>query len=162
MSNKTLTEYSIPSLPRDGYLTYPLNISQDPRDEKVLWFSEWNTDKVGMINGHVPIPFTINLDDARITLHKGKDVAVEMKIPSNPSHPETITLNASSTITPTAELGNLGVKFSSNMVNTSSDNDIKISILDNGVLPGNYTLGISASNGLVTSTRFIDLTVSDK
>ncbi len=161
LSNKTLTEYSIQSLPHDGYLTYPLNISQDPRDEKILWFSEWNTDKIGMINGHVPISFTIHLDDTRIILHQDKSVVVNMDIPSN-EHPETIFLNASSTITPTAELGNLDVKFSSNMVNTSHDNDIKISILDNGVLPGNYTLGLSASNGLVTNTKFIDLTISDK
>jgi streptogramin lyase len=104
ISNKTLTEYSIPSLPRDGYLTYPLNISQDPHDEKILWFSEWNTDKVAMINGHVLIPFTLNLNDTRITLHKDRGVIVGMKISANPSNQETITLNASSTITTTSEL----------------------------------------------------------
>src|SRR5579872_2420991 len=67
LSSKTLVEYSIPSLPKDGYLTYPLNISQDPHDEKVLWFSEWNTDKIGMVNGHVTIPFGINLNATQVT-----------------------------------------------------------------------------------------------
>ncbi len=159
--NKTLTEYSIPSLPKDGYLTYPLNISQDPHDEKILWFSEWNTDKIGVINGHVSIPFELHLDTTHITLSPGKTVTVGMKILGNVLH-SSLSLNASSTITPTAELGNLTVQFSSNVVDMSSSNEIQILLRDRGIAPGNYTVGMSASDGLVTTTRFLDLAVEDK
>ena len=156
-SNGTLTEYYIPSLPKDGYLTYPLNISQDPHDEKILWFSEWNTDKIAMINGHTPIPFEINLNSTHVTLGHGKTGVIDLKIKGNFSG--MLYLNASSTVTPTAELGNLTVKFSSNAVGASNDDKIRLSITDDGVAPGNYTVGISASNGLVSTTRFIDLSI---
>src|SRR5574340_229819 len=142
-SNDTLTEYFIPSLPKDGYLTYPLNISQDPHDEKILWFSEWNTDKIAMVNGHIPIPFEINLNSTHITLGPGKTGVLGLKIKGDFSGP--LYLNASSTITPTAELGNLTVKFSSNIVNTSNDNSVRLFITNNGVAHGNYTVGIRAS-----------------
>lgn len=156
-SNDTLTEYFIPSLPKDGYLTYPLNISQDPHDEKILWFSEWNTDKIAMINGHTPIPFDLNLNSTHITLGHGKTGVIDLKIKGNFSGP--LYLNASSTITPTAELGNLTVKFSSNTVNTSNDNAVRLFITNNGVAPGNYTVGIRAYDGFVSTTKFLDLSI---
>ncbi|SHO45976.1 exported hypothetical protein [Nitrosotalea sinensis] len=161
VSNKTLTEYEIPSLPNDGYLTYPLNIAQDQHDEKILWFSEWNTDKIGMINGHASLPFEINLNATHVVVDKNRNAVIEMTIPAS-KNPETLVLNASSTITPTAELGNLTVKFLPNMVNTSHDNVISILVTNGGVAPGDYTLGLSASDGLVTSTKFVGLTVYDK
>lgn len=158
-SNGTLTEYFIPSLPKDGYLTYPLNISQDPHDEKILWFSEWNTDKIAMINGHTPIPFELNLNSTHITLGHGKTSVIDLNIKGSFSGP--LNLNASSTITPTAELGNLTVKFSSNTVNVADGNVVRLYIADNGVAPGNYTVGISASNGFVGTTKFLDLSISN-
>ncbi|MDE1831087.1 Vgb family protein [Candidatus Nitrosotalea okcheonensis] len=157
--NKTLTEYSIPSLPKDGYLTYPLNISQDPMDEKILWFSEWNTDKIGVINGHVTIPFTINLNTTEMTLRYHDANVVDLKITGDTHSSDRIFLNASSSITPTAELGNLTVGFSSNVVTLPHDNIIHLSIRNDGVAPGNYTVGISASDGLVTTTKFFGLSI---
>ena len=158
-SNGTLTEYFIPSLPKDGYLTYPLNISQDPHDEKILWFSEWNTDKIAMINGHTPIPFELNLNSTHITLGHGKTGVIDLNIKGSFSGP--LHLNASSTITPTAELGNLTVNFSSNVVNVLDGNVVRLYITDNGVAPGNYTVGISASDGFVGTTKFLDLSISN-
>ncbi|MGI0066025.1 MAG: virginiamycin B lyase family protein [Nitrosotalea sp.] len=160
--NKTLTEYSIPSLPKDGYLTYPLNISQDPLDEKTLWFSEWNTDKVGVINGHVSVPFEINLNSTQMTLSPFSTPVVDLKIMGDAHGSNPIFLNASSSITPTAELGNLIVKFSSHVVTLPHDASIQVSMSDDGVAPGNYTVGISASDGLVTTTKFLDLSVLTK
>ena len=157
VSNKTLVEYSIPSLPKDGYLTYPLNISQDPHDEKTLWFSEWNTDKVGVIDGNVPIPFELNLNTTQIVLSHNKTGVVDLKIIGNAHYSELLSLNASSSITPTAELGNLTVKFSSNVVDPSHDGIVKLFLNNGGVTPGNYTVGISASDGFVTKTKFLDL-----
>lgn len=162
LSNKTLIEYSIPSLPKDGYLTYPLNLSQDPHDEKILWFSEWNTDKVGMINGHAIIPFEINLNTTQITLGHGKTGIVDLEIKGDAHSSGKLYLNASSSITPTAELGNLTVSFSSNVVDASRDNTVKLLIDGDKVSPGNYTVGISASDGYATKTKFLDLSVQNK
>ena len=160
IKNNTLTEYSILSVPKDGYLTYPLNISQDPKDEKIVWFSEWNTDKVGMIDGHIPIPFKIVPSTRHIVLSSSApDYTMDISILGNSENSNTISLNASSSITSTAELGNLTVKFLPNLVDVSHDQKVMVSIRDGGVAPGNYTLGISASDGYVTKTEFLDLSV---
>ncbi len=163
LENKTLTEYTIPSVPTDGYITYPLNISQDPHDEKILWFSEWNTDKVAVINGHIPVPFEITSSKKEIVLSSDKtDDTINLEIQGGVRSPNTILLNASSSITPTAELGNLTVGFASDVVNLLHDQQVLASIHNGGVLPGNYTVGISASDGYVTKTVFLDLTILKK
>lgn len=156
VSDKTLIEYAIPSLPKDGYLTYPLNISQDPHDEKILWFSEWNTDKVGVVDGNMPIPFDLDFNTTQIVLSHNKTSVVDLTITGNSHYSDTLSLNASSSITPTAELGNLTVQFSSNVVN-SSHGIVHLFLNGNRVNPGNYTVGISASDGFVTKTKFLDL-----
>lgn len=156
VSNKTLIEYNIPSLPKDGYLTYPLNISQDPRDEKILWFSEWNTDKVGVVDGNLPISFDLGLNTTHVVLNHGKTSVVDMTIIGASHYSNTLSLNASSSITPTAELGNLTVQFSSNVASPSHDR-IHVFLDGSRVNPGNYTVGLSASDGFVTKTKFLDL-----
>ncbi|NHH98505.1 hypothetical protein DYY66_1847 [Candidatus Nitrosotalea sp. FS] len=158
VSNKTLIEYDIPSLPKDGYLTYPLNISQDPHDEKILWFSEWNTDKVGVVDGNMPIPFDLDLNATKVVLSHNKIGVVDVTITGASHYSDTISLNASSSITPTAELGNLTVQFSSNVA-SPSHGIIHVSLNGSSVNPGNYTVGLSASDGFVTKTKFLDLRV---
>jgi hypothetical protein len=159
LENLTLTEYSIPSVPKDGYLTYPLNVSQDPRDEKILWFSEWNTDKVGVINGHIPVPFEIIPSKKSIRLsHNTPDDMINLEIRGHLSSP--VILNASSSITSTAELGNLGAKFSSDVLDLTHDRQVVLSLHDGGVAPGNYTVGVGASDGYVTKTVFLDLIIT--
>ena len=158
ISNKTLIEYTIPSLPKDGYLTYPLNISQDPHDEKVLWFSEWNTDKVGVVDGNMPIPFDLDLNATQIVLSHNKTSVVDMTITGTSYYSDTLSLNASGSITPTAELGNLIVQFSSNLSNPPHG-ITRVFLNGSRVNPGDYTVGISASDGFVTKTKFLDLHV---
>ena len=161
--NQTLTEYTIPSLPPDGYLTYPLNISEDLHNEKILWFSEWNTDKVAMINGHVKVPFEIITKTKQITLGPNKpDGIIDLKINTNSNYSTSLQLKTSSSITPTAELGNLEARFSSSAVSPTQNNNIRLFLHDGGVSPGNYTLGISASDDFVTKTTFLNLSISNK
>lgn len=159
VSNKTLTEYLIPSLPKDGYLTYPLNISQDPLDEKILWFSEWNTDRIGVVNGHVAVPFEINLNATQITLKSQSTKVVDLQVVNYMHGSNQLFFNASSSITPTAALGNLSIQFSSNAMTLSHNSTVQLTMRDGGVDPGNYTVGISVSDGMVTTTKFIDLSI---
>ena len=159
--NETMTEYLVPSTPKDGDITYVLNISQDPRDEKILWFSEWNTDKIGVINGHIPVPVKITPEKNSIVLDSKKtDDTFNLKISSDTHPASTVFLNASSSITPTAELGKLDVKFSHGIVDLSHDSQVLVSVHNGGVLPGNYTLGISASDGYAIKTVFLNLMIS--
>jgi hypothetical protein len=126
----------------------------------MLWFSEWNTDKVGVIDGNIPIPFKILPSTKKIVLSStNPDYSLDITIQGNSGHPNTVSLNASSSITSTAELGNLTVRFLPDIVDLSDDQKVKLLVHDGGVAPGNYTLGISISDGYVTKTEFLDLSI---
>ena len=160
--NKTLTEYEIPSRPADGYLVYPLNIASVPYDGKQLWFSEWNTDKFGMVNGTILPPFDIHSEVDKIILNNdsSKQQVFDVDISKNGFvKNNTIFLNASSSILDTAALGNLTVKFSDNVVDLTKIHAVQVVLQNNSVSPGNYTLGISASDGIITKTIFFDLQI---
>jgi len=160
--NKTMIEYNIPSRPNDGYLTYPLNISTDPRDENILWFSEWNTDKIGKINGHVEVPFSISVDTNQVLLNNdaSKETVVNLDVHGqSPYSTNHVFLNASSSIAPAAGFGDIDVKISPDVLDLSSGNTSQLILRNYSALPGNYTLGISVSNGLVGKTIFLNLIV---
>ena len=161
--NKTLTEYEIPSKPADGYLVYALNIANDPADSKKLWFSEWNTDKFGMINGNVPIPFDIHSKTNKIILDanqlKQQTINIEISKNNITNADNMISFTASSSIQANAGLGNLDVKFSNDKVDLTKTNQVQVLLQNNSMPQGNYTLGISASDGMVTKTIFLDLQI---
>jgi len=104
----------------------------------------------------MPIHFDLNLNATQIALSHDKIGAVDITVTGASHYSDTLSLNASSSITPTADLGNLTVKFSSNVASPSHG---IIHVLLNGsrVNPGNYTVGLSASDGFVTKTKFLDL-----
>ena len=160
--NKTMVEYNIPSRPKDGYLTYPLNIATDPNDNLILWFSEWNTNKIAKIDGHVQVPFSISADTNKIVLSSdaSKDVSVNLKIngqsPYNENH---VFLNASSSMVSNAGFENIGVRLSPNILDLSSSHDARLFLRNYSAPPGNYTIGISVSDGFVTKTIFLDLII---
>jgi streptogramin lyase len=62
ITNTTLTEYEIPTRNQSlGYIGNALNIAIDPTDSNnKLWFSEYNHDKIGVVDRTVPIPFNIH------------------------------------------------------------------------------------------------------
>ena len=160
--NKTMTEYDIPSRPKDGYLTYPLNIATSPVDNMILWFAEWNTDKLGRIDGHVQVPFSISADRDQVTLNPdaSKAVVVNLKINgTSPYNKNLVILNASSSMVPSAGFGNVDASISPDTLDLSSNHQAQLMLRDYSAQPGNYTLGVSASDGIVTKTIFLNLTV---
>ena len=163
--DQTLIEYEIPSRPTDGYLVYPLNIAIDQLDSNKLWFSEWNTDKFGMVDAQIPISFEIHSDKNKIVLgNDSKQQSVVIEISKNSLAPydnNIVFLNASSSVEPNAGLGNVDVKFSVNTVDLSKTHQVQLLLRNDSAPPGNYTLGISGSDGKVTKTVFLDLKISN-
>ncbi|MGI0027668.1 MAG: hypothetical protein ACREAD_07495, partial [Nitrosopumilaceae archaeon] len=70
-----------------------------------------------------------------------------------------VFLNASSSILSNAGLGNLDVKFSDDVVDLTKMHTVQMLLQNNSVPPGNYTVGISASDGMITKTIFLDLQI---
>lgn len=160
--NKTMIEYDIPSRPKDGFLTYPLNIATDPSDRMVLWFSEWNTDKLGRIDGHAKVPFSLSSDTNTVMLSPdaSKATAIDITVTGqSPYSSNRIYLNASSSMVPAAGFGNVDVSFKPDLVDLSNENHSQLILRNYSAPPGNYTLAVSASNGAVTKTIFLNLVI---
>jgi len=168
--NITLTEYEIPSRPHDGDIVYPLNISLDPTDNNKIWFSEWNTDKIGVLDRSIPLPFDIHSDVRKIILQENNikkqsiiNVIITRKISSlSGNNSGTIYLNATSSPDPLIRNTSMNLTFFPSMINltkanerTSAQLNIEIS-LDKTF---NSTLAVSASNNIVTKSVFIDFDV---
>ena len=73
-----------------------------------------------------------------------------------------VFLGTSSSMTPNGESSKITADFTVNSVDLSKiDQPVPVELVlqNEGAKAGNYTLGISASNGLVTKTIFFDLEI---
>ncbi len=163
-TDMTLLEYDIPSRPHDGTIVYPLGltVTQDR-----VWFSEWNTDKIGVLDRNISIPFDISTDIRQITIPKntaGEPVMIDFTIHKNQEivSEKPISFVVSSSMEPALSLVNMTAKFSNDKISPSDIEDSKIRLLiESNFAPiGNYTLGISATDGLVTKSIFVDMMIN--
>ncbi|MGI0009269.1 MAG: hypothetical protein ACRD92_06590, partial [Nitrosopumilaceae archaeon] len=165
----TLLEYEIPTRPSDGYVVYPLGITIDPSNSNKLWFSEWNTDKIGTVDLSVPIPFDIHSDNDKVILSNDNDVAkIDVQIIKNEYNSlfnntnSIVNLNASSSMKSNGGFVNMTANFSEDTIDlTKIKETLQVSLsLQNNIAPtGNYTLVISATDGTVTKSIFLDLKI---
>lgn len=69
ITDTSLTEYEIPTRNKTmGYTANVLTIATDPTNSNRLWFTEFNTDKIGVVDRGIPIPFNINVSEYEINL----------------------------------------------------------------------------------------------
>ncbi|HZS74114.1 MAG TPA: hypothetical protein VFA69_06380 [Candidatus Nitrosotalea sp.] len=160
-SAKTLTEYEIPSRPSDGYVVYPLNIAIDPHNSNHLWFTELNTDKFGVIDANIPIPFSIQANTSKIMLKNSSTSNIDITLSKHKSLDTVrLFLNASSSLDQAGGLFKIDSRFSKEYVDLNNDDEhVQLHLRSLDTPSGNFTLGISASDGIVTKTIFVDLTI---
>ena len=163
-TNMTLLEYDIPSRPLDGMIVYPLGLTVLQNN---AWFSEWNADKIGVINRDVSIPFDISINTSQITIPKNTDrkpSIIDFTIHKNQDMPsETpISFVVSSSMEPSLRLVNMTARFSQDTILPSEIMDSKIQLLLNSNFApvGNYTLAISATDGKTTKSIFVDMRIN--
>jgi streptogramin lyase len=64
-TDMTLTEYEVPTRdPSNGYLANALTIAVDPVDSDKAWFTEFNHDKIGIVDHSLTIPFDIRFSSS--------------------------------------------------------------------------------------------------
>jgi virginiamycin B lyase len=215
-TSMTLTEYEVPTRnATNGYIANALTLNIDPMDNDKVWFTEFNNDKIGIVDRSIPIKFDIEIpshdltlsipDDAKrgqvinakqvnqnqqqglpnqriqnitipITLrydldnysdNDSKDTVVYNGNSDNVY--KTLFLNASSSMTPSGKFINMTATFvpspfiqfsnvQSNGKELETNAQLKLSSFHN-TPKGNFTLGISATDGKVTRTDFVDVIV---
>ena len=183
-----LLEYEVPTRdPLNGYIANALTLSADPNDIKKVWFTEFNHDKIGVLDRSSPIPFDINSSANKITILSSSNntaqknaspVAATLKVEvttkksfnsssfitntNNNNNRTLIFLNASSSMNPLGKFVNMTAKFYPTAIidlnkNRSGKAQTNIIVQRNDSTPishGNYTLGISATDGTVTKSIF--------
>lgn len=161
-TDMTLTEYEIPSRPVDGSIVYPLGLSTSSNG---VWFSEWNADKIGVIDAEKPIPFDIRVKENSIAIPRSseKSKVIEVEVLGNDrlvNHP--ITLMVSSSMEPSLGLVNMTAKFTEEkiFITEVGAKVVQLMLDTNSAPSGNYTLAISATDGSVTKSAFVDMMIN--
>jgi len=163
-----LTEYEIPTRPSDGYIVYPLGVAVDPADSKKMWFSEWNTDKIAVVDRSIPIPFDISSDVTKVVLSNHNDTTkTHIKVTKNdnigiPSYNKIVSLKVSSSMEPAAGLVNMTAIFSTDTIDLTEiteETTLQLTLQNHYAPPGNYNLAISATDGSVTKSMFLNLVI---
>jgi streptogramin lyase len=175
----TLLEYEVPTRdPFNGYKANALTLSADPNDNNKVWFTEFNHDKIGVLDRSLPFPLDIDPSASEITLLSSPknttqknaqpaaatlNVEVTTKSNTNTNNNRTlIFLNASSSMNPLGKFVNMTAKFyPTSIIDLNKDRSEQAQsnmiLQRNGstpISPGNYTLGISATNGIITKSIF--------
>jgi sugar lactone lactonase YvrE len=184
-----LLEYEVPTRdPLNGYIANALTLSADPNDKNKVWFTEFNHDKIGVLDRSPPIRFDINSSAGKITIlsspnntaqKNASPVAATLNVQvttkksfnsssfinnTNTNNNHTlIFLNTSSSMNPLGKFVNMTAKFyptstiylNKDRNGKAQSNNIILQRNDSTpISPGNYTLGISATDGTVTKSIF--------
>jgi hypothetical protein len=154
-----------------------------------VWFTEFNHDKIGVLDRSPPIRFDINSSASKITIlslsnntaqKNASPVAatLNVQVTTKKSFNSSsfinnintninnnrilIYLNASSSMNPLGRFVNMTAKFYPTSIiylNKDGSGKAEANIILQGndstpISPGNYTLGISATDGTVTKSIF--------
>ncbi|MGD1834204.1 MAG: hypothetical protein ACPKQO_00600 [Nitrososphaeraceae archaeon] len=187
IKNNTLVEYHIPTKNTVwGNTSNPLKFAIDNNGS--IWFTEWTENKIGFLDykkiSNLPISLSlskeeivldkkINLLKDTIQIYVNKNIEQENKVNDSTTNfynqfesDKYIEMIISSTISKTGRLWNMTHNFEKNnifMYEIPDDGPLKINlelIADKNIVPGNYTLTISARyDNIVTYSKIIDLIV---
>lgn len=165
-SSRTLTEYEVPTRnPQMGYIANVLTIAADPTNENRAWFTEWSEDKIGYVDKSKPIPFDIQASQKQIVIERGQTARVNIEITKKPDvelFNNTLSFNVSSSVVTSGVLLNATANFSPNVIDLSNVNGtqaVTLELKDEGIQKGQYILAVSASDGAVIKTVYLQLAV---
>lgn len=165
-STHTLTEYEVPTRnPEAGNIANVLTIAADPTNEDKVWFTEFTEDKIGYVDKSVPIPFDIRALDRKIVVGEGETAQINLEVTRKPGvqlFNNTLSFGTSSSLVTSGVLLNATSSFSSDPIDLSKVNStqtVTLELRNDGMPKGNHILAVSATDGAVIRTVYIDLGV---
>jgi virginiamycin B lyase len=151
--------------------------SEHGNNHQQIWFTEWSENKIAKVNSDDRLlPFSVVLPSVphnkEITIKRGESKEIKVKVvPEETGAFSTISgimnihMIASSTFTPTGDLGNSTASFSEEwlLMNTKDDSSNHIVSFtftpSIDLKPGQYTMMIGAENDAVSYLRGIKLRI---
>jgi streptogramin lyase len=157
-SGKTLTEYSLsdPAAVNmsqiDNALTFALGGGR-------AWFTESTSDAIGFVNASYRPSFSISANESSVlSVQRGDSSNVQVDLLGNSSSPISIQLSDSSS---TASGANVTMQTDKNELSSLAGNqslDVSVHV-GAGAAPGRYTLLITATDGLISRSVYVELSV---
>lgn len=165
-STRTLTEYEVPTRnPEGGYIANVLTIAADPTNENRARFTEFTEDKIGYVDKSVPIPFDIHVPDNQLVIEEDEVAQIDMMVTRRPGvslFNNTLSFGISSSAITSGVLVNATATFSPSHVDLSGVDDMQavtLELRNEGMIKGNHILAVSATDGAVTRTVYVELEV---
>jgi len=151
-AERSMVEFPIPS----GPIATTLWIALAPTGD--VWFTEWTTDKIGVVHTNLPIPFTVHLGVDSLALQEGQDTSLAATADVLQPTEGNGTWKASwSSYNPTDISASFSPQYPS--LNSSSVMTTQISI-SSSTPPGNYTLSVGLDASRVRVWAFSTVEVS--
>jgi len=119
-----------------------------------IWFTEWATNKIGVVDTNKPLPFSVNTDKNSLILKKGETQTVILNIDSS-SNSGKINFNSAHTASTATASSDIQI---SHIMNNS--NEIIVSVTANPIaISGDYKLLLGVYNSEVNVSKFIDVII---
>ncbi|MGD2107284.1 MAG: hypothetical protein PVH93_06710 [Nitrosopumilaceae archaeon] len=170
LTEASLTEYDVPK-PNKNFLIQLLNIDDDPEYSNKVWFSEWNTGKIGVVDNDVPLPFELELESGEIVIdsnnNQNKTITFQLyknddfKQELNDGTYNTIQFKTAGSMSIAGDLVNMTSSFNPDYIdlNQFEEAQIVLTLKNENAPKGNHTILIGASNGQVTKSFFLNLEI---
>ena len=158
-SDKTLTEYSLsdPAAVNmsqiDNALTFALGGGK-------AWFTESTSDAIGFVDASYRPSFSISANESSVlSVQRGGSSNVRVDLQGNSSSPISIQLSDSPSPSPAD--GNITLRADkSELVSLVGNESLNVSVdVGSGVALGRYTLLITATDGLISRSVYVELSV---
>jgi len=161
-STESLVEYNVPS-------KNPIWADCDPmadcgiaqvfdftiKNDKI-WFTEWVENNIAVLDTSIPLPFQIELEQTEITLKKGEQAELLLKV--TPSSDGKISFTSSNT----AQFSDIVVALDKDEQEISENEPASISVTiktNNNALSGTYKVLLGAQNDEVSVSQFVTVII---
>ena len=158
-SDQTLTEYSLsdPAAANmsqiDNALTFALGGGR-------AWFTESTSDAIGFVNASYRPSFSISANaSSTLSIQRGSSSTVRVDLQGNSSSPISIQLLDSPS--PSLAGGNITLQADkSELASLAGNQSLNVGVsVGSGAAPGRYTLLITATDGLISRSIYLELSV---
>ncbi|MFQ6135481.1 MAG: hypothetical protein ACE5KU_06700, partial [Nitrososphaerales archaeon] len=153
-----LTEYGIPTRdPRFGNISNVLHLTVDREDN--IWFTEWTSNKIAVLDTHLPVPFSLETSERTINIDLGGNANITVKLNIDGLLDSPVHLYASGTFAPAGGLERLEASFEpSELVSERSVSTLTLKA-NRTLLPGVYTLMVGGKHHDVNRLVAVELVV---
>ena len=128
-----------------------------------IWFTEWSENKIGRVDSDRNLPFSVQTSPEEITIRKGDTASIDVIItPSSSVSEDRVNMTASSTFTPTGDLGNSTWSFSKDsfLLEQNKTETVKFVVSPSTDLAtGSYVLMLGAQDSNIAYLKAVAINI---